>query len=134
MSIFAIYKKGQGKYTRICTFAGVMLVVILGARSLSDKLNGYSMTKPPAVRFGLPAGVVILAAYGLFRLVNRQRSADFMIATESEMKKVSWSSRKEIVGSTKVVIVFTCILAVVLFAVDMLFIWLFGKDMLGIMG
>lgn len=41
------------------------------------------------------------------------------------MKKVSWSSRKEIIGSTKVVIITTLILTAILFAVDLLFTQLF---------
>jgi len=44
-----------------------------------------------------------------------------MIATEGEMKKVSWSTRHEVVGSTKVVIMFTLLLAVALFVVDLVF-------------
>jgi preprotein translocase SecE subunit len=42
------------------------------------------------------------------------------------MKKVSWSSRKEVVGSTKVVIVATFVLAVLLYGVDLVFIRLFS--------
>jgi preprotein translocase SecE subunit len=49
-----------------------------------------------------------------------------MIATEGEMKKVNWSTRREIIGSTKVVIVFTLLLTLVLFVVDMIFITFFG--------
>jgi preprotein translocase SecE subunit len=43
------------------------------------------------------------------------------------MKKVSWSSRKEVIGSTKVVIVTSFILAGVLFAVDILLTIVFHK-------
>lgn len=127
-----IYKKGQGKYTRAVTFFGVMLVVVIGAGVLSDKLSGYTLTSAPMVRYGIPTLVVIGIGLLMFRLVNRPRTADFLIATESEMKKVSWSSRKEIVGSTKVVIVFTFILAAILFSTDVLFAALF--KWLGIMG
>lgn len=118
-----IYKRGQGRYTRIITFLGVMLLVTIGAMRLSEEL----MTLPlsPLVRYGLAAALVVVAAMVMFWIVNRPRSADFMIATEGEMKKVSWSSRKEIIGSTKVVIITTLILTVILFAVDMLFTQLF---------
>ncbi len=118
-----IYKRGQGRYTRIVTFVGVMLLVVIGAMRLSEEL----MTLPlsPLVRYGLATALVVVGAVVMFWIVNRPRSADFMIATEGEMKKVSWSSRKEIIGSTKVVIITTLILTVVLFAVDMLFTHLF---------
>ena len=48
-------------------------------------------------------------------------SCDFLIATEGEMKKVSWSTRREVIGSTKVVVLFTFLLAVLLFVVDFTF-------------
>jgi len=48
-----------------------------------------------------------------------------MIATEGEMKKVNWSSRKEVFGATRVVIVMVLALASFLFVVNMAFIILF---------
>lgn len=118
-----IYKRGQGKYTRITTFVGVMLLVIIGAARLSEELTTVRLS--PLVRYGIATALVVVAAAVMFWIVNRPRSADFMIATEGEMKKVSWSSRKEVVGSTKVVIITTLILTAILFAVDMLFTQLF---------
>ena len=127
-----IYKKGQGRYTRIVTFVGVLLLVVIGAGVLSDKLSGYGPTRPPVVRYGVPTLLVVGMGWLMFWLVNRPKTADFLIATESEMKKVSWSSKKEIIGSTKVVIVFTFILAAILYSTDVIFAGLFGW--LGIMG
>jgi len=122
---FAVYKRGQGKYTRIGTFVGVMIVAITGAGALSAKLAGYAATREPVIRFGIPTLLAVAVAMLVFWIVNRAKSADFMIATEGEMKKVSWSSKKEIAGSTKVVIVTTFILAGLLFGVDMMFQFLF---------
>jgi preprotein translocase subunit SecE len=119
--MFEIYKRGQGKYVRICTYAGGMLIAVVGALSLSLKLAGYELTNTPFVKYGVPTAVVAGIAVLLFWLVNRPKTADFFIATEGEMKKVSWSSRKEIIGSTKVVIITTLIMAALLFGVDMLF-------------
>jgi preprotein translocase subunit SecE len=116
-----IYKKNQGKYLRIGTFAAAMLIVVIGAKILSEVLAARN----PFLKFGIPVAVIFGFAVLVFWLVNRPSSADFLISTEGEMKKVSWSSRKEVVGSTKVVIVTTVILSLVLLAVDMLFIWFF---------
>ncbi len=132
MGFFDIYKRGQGKYTRIATFVGVMVIGVIGAWALSNKLHAYEATSSPYIRFGVPAVLVVGLGILMFWIVNRPASADFMIATESEMKKVSWSSRKEILGSTKVVIVTTFIMAGVLFGVDVLFAKLF--DWLGLFG
>ena len=120
-----IYKKGQGKYTRSLTFAAAVMIGIIGAYVLSNELYGWVVTQTPYIRFGIPTLVVVALAWVMFWLVNRPQSADFLIATESEMKKVSWSSKKEIIGSTKVVITFTFIMAAILYAVDVLFVFLF---------
>ena len=118
-----IYKKGQGKHTRVITFVGAMFIAVVAAAALSEFLKAYVTS--PFVRFGIPTGVVIVLVLLVLWLVNRPKTADFLIATEGEMKKVSWSSKKEIVGSTKVVIITTFILAAILFSVDLMFIVLF---------
>ena len=55
----------------------------------------------------------------------KRGTCDFMNATEGEMKKVSWSSRNELIGSTKVVIAATIFLGGLLFVVDAAFIKFF---------
>jgi preprotein translocase subunit SecE len=124
VAIFEIYKKTQGKYLRIGTFAAAMLIVIIGSKILRDKLSTLDNI---FLQFGIPVAVTLVLAAVVFWLVNRPSSADFLISTEGEMKKVSWSSKKEVIGSTKVVIVTTVILSMMLLAVDMLFIWFFSN-------
>lgn len=70
-------------------------------------------------QYGVPSLLFALGALGIFLLVNRPRFADFLIATEGEMKKVSWSSKAELIGSTAVVIVTVLILAVLIYAADL---------------
>ncbi len=130
MGQFDIYKRGQGKYTRIGTYAGAVGVTLIGAALLPPKIQ--LITGNAYVMFGVPTLLLIGMAWLMFWVVNRPGAADFMIATESEMKKVSWSSRKEVVGSTKVVIVTTLIMAVILFGVDFLFAAIF--HWMGILG
>jgi preprotein translocase subunit SecE len=120
---FEIYKPAQGKRTRWATFGvGCGLAVITGYW-LSSNLEGY----PMVLQYVLPLAIVIGVSYLMFHIINRPTMADFLIATEGEMKKVSWSSRREIIGSTKVVIIATFALAVMLFVVDFFFSWLFQK-------
>jgi preprotein translocase subunit SecE len=57
--------------------------------------------------------------------MNRPTNADFLIATDSEMKKVNWTSRKDLIGSTRVVIAFMFLIAFFLFAVDVIFGYFF---------
>jgi len=121
-----IYKRGQGKYTRIVTAVSIFGLSVIGAVALSGQLSAFELGGARTyVQFGIPTLLVMLMGLFSFWLVNRPRTADFLIATESEMKKVSWSSRKEIIGSTKVVIVTTLILAMIIFGVDLLFVVLF---------
>jgi preprotein translocase subunit SecE len=54
-------------------------------------------------------------------VMNKPTYADFLIATDSEMKKVNWTTQKELLGSTKVVIGFVFVMAVVLFCYDLFF-------------
>ena len=119
--MFDLYKQGQGKNVRMGTlFSGVLLAVV-GAYWLSERLKNVGGTWEIYVRFGVPVLVLGGVAWLLFWLINKPRLADFMIATEGEMKKVSWSSRREIIGSTKVVIFATFAMALVLFLVDTVF-------------
>lgn len=127
VSTIEIYKKNQGRYTRVGTFIGVMLIGLVGAYILSRQLTGYDWAESSYVRFGIPVLLVAALAGLMFWMMNRAKSADFLIATESEMKKVAWSSKKEVIGSTKVVLVATFIMAVLLAVVDLLFILLFSQ-------
>ncbi|MEM9084038.1 MAG: preprotein translocase subunit SecE, partial [Planctomycetota bacterium] len=51
----------------------------------------------------------------------KKNTVDFMIATETEMKKVNWSTRAEVLGSARVVIFISFLLAAILFGVDIVF-------------
>ena len=72
--------------------------------------------------------VAIITVFGLllFRWVAvNPRTTDFLIATEGEMKKVNWPNKREIIGSTWIVIVALAMLVAILFFSDMLFLFLF---------
>jgi preprotein translocase SecE subunit len=61
----------------------------------------------------------VAAAAGTWWLVNWPRFVDFLTDTESEMTKVSWSSKKEVIGSSLVVIATVIILGVWILVVDL---------------
>jgi len=123
-----IYKKGQGKYTRLYSAFGAAIVVGLGCLQLYNILDGTDLG--PWVKTMVPAGLFGVAGFLIFWLLNRVSVADFMIAAEGEMKKVSWSSRKEIAVSTFIVIMVVIIMAVLLGFTDisfkLFFMWLLG--------
>jgi len=123
------YKPDQGKATRTGTFVGLAVLVVWGGKFVNDHLTGYQGDE--AWQLLITPGIAILFAVVMGALawrvayVNR-KSSDFMIATEGEMKKVSWATKDEVIGSTKVVILFTVLLAVLLFVVDLFFQFFFS--------
>jgi preprotein translocase SecE subunit len=59
-----------------------------------------------------------LTLWGAWRIVNYPTFADFLIATEAELNKVSWEPRKRLVQNTYVVLITVALMAVYLFAMD----------------
>lgn len=124
-----IYKPGQGYYTRMWTALGFGALVIWFVAFLWQKLSLYGSTQTATlmIQVGVAVGVIAVFAIIGYRLLGRNAKVnDFLIATEGEMKKVNWTSRKEIIGSTKVVIFVLISMSVLLFVVDMLFMLLFS--------
>jgi len=73
--------------------------------------------------------VVILLGFGLLLwwLLNKPNIVDFLIATEQEMKKVAWPTRRDLVTFTLVVIAGTLLMALLLWIVDIGFLWFFRE-------
>jgi len=92
--------------------------------AIYDAINGYG-------RYLVPLAVVFGGGWLAFRAVNVPQFADFLIAVEAEMNKVSWPSRAEMFRSTIVVIVTIFGLAVVLFGYDL--IWRYLLYLIGVL-
>ena len=73
---------------------------------------------PPATRFGIPTAVGAVLGWIIFRLVQYPPFVEFLIATEAEMNKVSWTSRDDLYRATSVVLTTVLLMAVFLFGVD----------------
>jgi preprotein translocase SecE subunit len=141
-SFFTIYKKGQGYWTRMGTALAAVLIIGLTvwffyqqlpiwltpaftpANATPDQNRAAAATARNAT-MGICTALLAGAALLAWRLMNRPTSVDFLIATDSEMKKVNWTSRQELIGSTKVVIIFMFLIAFILFAIDILFGYFF---------
>jgi preprotein translocase subunit SecE len=90
------------------------------------------LTTSTATAIGIPMALFVIGIWLAFRLVNMPRFADFLIAVEAEMYKVSWPSRAELIRSSIVVIVLLLLLTAVLFVYDIVWQWLFR--FLGVLG
>jgi preprotein translocase SecE subunit len=120
-----IYKPGQGKYTRLGSGFTVAAIVAAGCYRLYEMLTGSDVS----LWISTMVPVVILAGLGagVYWLLNKPAAADFLIAAEGELKKVNWSSRKEIAVSTFVVIIVVLLMAALLGATDFVFQLVFQK-------
>jgi preprotein translocase subunit SecE len=124
-----LHKPMQGRHARIYTAAGLGVVVALGLWRLYDTLLAYS----PAVRFGIPTALGLALAWFIFRLVEYPPFVEFLIATEAEMNKVSWTSRKQLIKDTLVVLVFLLLLTLFLFVIDTFWAWLLSLKFIGVL-
>jgi len=71
---------------------------------------------------GLAGAIMLLGAIAIYYFIGAQKkSVEFLVATDGEMKKVNWTSYKEVKGSTIVVIAATFLIAGFLFIVDTAF-------------
>jgi preprotein translocase subunit SecE len=126
---FTLYKRGQGYWTRVGTVIGAAIIGIFTAYNLYAYVPTFLPERvPPAVGTRIGLGVAVGFAVGFawlcWHLLNKPTNADFLIATDSEMKKVNWTSRRELIGSTKVVIAFMFLTALFLFLCDNIFVFL----------
>jgi len=134
--VFDIYKRGQGKYTRLCSAFAAAIIAGLGCWQLYGKLEaaswGLSSKATLWIATMVPAGLFVILVSLIFWLSNKHSVADFMVAAEGEMKKVSWSSRQEIAVSTFIVIVVVIFMAVLLGVTDIgfrtFFDWLLRSE------
>jgi preprotein translocase SecE subunit len=89
---------------------------------------GKAFVLLPHVRFTVPLLLAALALWFAWRVVNFAPFADFLIATEAELNKVSWTTRKRLVQDTIVVLVTVILLTVFLFFIDVLWGWILSSD------
>lgn len=125
-----IYKPGQGYWTRLMSAIGLGLIVLMGVAWLMRILRTVQVGDIPTVFIQAGVALVVLGVFGVigYRLLGTNpRVVEFMIATEGEMKKVNWSNRREVLGSTWLVIGLTVLIAILCLTFDLAFQFLFQK-------
>ena len=124
----AIYKRTQGKRVRQTT-AG--LIVVWGWFGCWTLSTGPLMDANRDIRIGVPVALAAVIAWLAYRLVNMPQFADFLIAVEAEMKKISWPSLQQCFRAASVVIVTMFLLAGILFLYDQL--WMRFFEAIGVL-
>jgi preprotein translocase SecE subunit len=137
------YKRSQGQRVRRGTMLGVLILAgcgiytLLAHRTLESGgkdwvwqvpfSGGQQVTVLSDLRFTVPLLLAAAALWLAYRIVNFPTFADFLIATEAEINKVSWTTRKRLVQDTIVVLTTVILFTVFLFVVDILWGFILTK-------
>jgi preprotein translocase subunit SecE len=122
-----LYKPMQGWYARIYTAAGLGLIAAAGLWRIHEASVEYSL----AWRLGLPTIFAAIFGWIVFRIIEFPPFAEFLIATEAEMNKVSWTSKDDLFRATTVVLSTVVVMAAFLYFVDTL--WTFVLRLIGVL-
>jgi preprotein translocase subunit SecE len=113
-----LYKRSQGKIVRQATCIAIWIAFAMSAWRLYVYLHTKLDQEYVAFAYAVPAILLALGIWIGYRIVNLPTFADFLIAVEAEMNKVSWPSQQELIRASIVVIVLIFGLTVVLYLYD----------------
>jgi len=119
-----VYKPNQGRIVRQVTALVIWVIAALGCWRLYAFLPGMVGGANVATT-AVPAVLLAAGLWFGYRVVNWPRFADFLIAVEAEMKKVTWPSKDELIRASIVVIFTIFFLAITLFLFDILWQFIF---------
>jgi preprotein translocase subunit SecE len=143
--LWQMYKKKQGQIIRWSSFAISSVLFVYGAVQLYKFLARYewATTANRWLNFTIPyvdISVVLdprlvislsflLASVWLFYFFSFQhnRFSDFLIDTESEMRKVSWPTMDQVVKSSIAVILIVFFLGLYLYVIDGILGFIFSR-------
>jgi preprotein translocase SecE subunit len=134
------YKKLQGLKIRRITMLTLLLTVGFGIyyyyfRAGIGSLSTNTIWNIPfvssqdlivfrAAPLTVPIILLVLTVWFSYRLVNYPQFAEFLINTEAELAKVTWSTRKRLIRDTGVVLLTVLLLALFLYFFDILWVLL----------
>lgn len=127
------YKRTQGMRVRRGTILGVLALAACGIYTLLVRnafvgdwelelpfLDDWSVSLLPHQLEMWPVILGLAALWVAWRVVNFPTFADFLIATEAEMNKVSWTTRHRLIQDTIVVLTTVVLMTLFLLVVDVL--------------
>ncbi len=150
-----VYKGSQGQMVRRGTLVAILIIGGCGIYSLlshntlgtfasavTGGANDWVLVIPFTgghyipllrdVRFTAPIVLTALTLWIAFRAINYPAFADFLIATEAEMNKVSWTTRHRLYQDTIVVLATLFLFTVFLMVVDLAWGWLLSHRWVGV--
>lgn len=131
---FGIYKSNQGRMVRQFTFFAIVVLAAFGCITLANGVfvsfpardTDFGVAYGKLIQVGVPLAIWVFFSWIAFRVVNIPRFADFLVSVESELEKVTWPTRSEVVQATVVVLFAMVSLGLFLFLIDLLWTWLFS--------
>lgn len=95
--------------------------------------DGKVLPLIPVANYTLPVLICLAGVWLAWRSVNVPTFGDFLIATEAEMNKVSWTPKKRLVQDTIVVLVCLALLTAFLFVIDIFWGWMLSLEFIGVL-
>lgn len=118
-----IYKEGHGVLVRRVTFVALAALLIWGGIEVYHWIGSPDWVKNHRVNYKIPVldeyidpafgiswVVIIAGAVFLYRFLNAPRAADFLIETDTEVRKVTWPSWNDAWNSSLIVLLFVTVL------------------------
>lgn len=142
------YKPQQGRIARTAAFWSAAMLLLYACYTLHTELSGRvaSLAEPLggivipivsvklSISFLISVAVFVAGFLGLSLWLNKPKSADLLIETEAELKKVTWPTMQEATNSSLVVIATVVFLMVYMGLCDRLLGAVVGRYVLGLEG
>ncbi len=109
-------KTGADNFVRVEAPPELLRVTGLGPDGKAYGCNKLNL----GLHFLIPAALLAVALWTCFRLVNVPAFADFLIAVEAEMNKVSWPTRPELFRAATVVLLVIFLMGAYLSVCDLI--------------
>ncbi len=118
------YKKDQGRYARMSAFWGLFLLLgygclgglvvtlrgWIGSEPLFSSLESLPLVGTLDAAKLIALGTLAAGGFAIHYVLNRPKSADLLIDTENELKKVTWPSGGETISGTFAVMLTVAVL------------------------
>lgn len=142
------YKPAQGKLVRRCTMMGLLLLAGSGIWTLLqhgtlETIDKDWLLRLPFVhititllrdlRFTLPILLAAATFWLSYRVVHMPTFAEFLIATEGELNKIAWPTRKSLIQDTIVVLTTVVLFTIFLFVVDIAWGKILSNPFIGVL-
>ena len=101
----------HGVLNIVVQLSGETILKAVPPQPATGPTSAATVTLLPALQFTVPLLLLAASLWLAWRIVNLPAFADFLIATEAELNKVSWTTRKRLYQDTIVVLVTVFLMA-----------------------